>query len=176
MAQAGGAAAGAGGGGGGDEIPDVRFLLEPREQELYSIITREQKEQLLVKLLRLENVDQKELNMSYRMSDAMLRQPPPVAELYRRGCELVISVYRKRRHAIFLMIMLRTFGGRKNLKIEVPNKYRERAQLLGDIAALENQISIRYEEALEICEQVKNVSHIPLSIPDIFKDPVRLPQ
>lgn len=182
MAQAGAAAGGevvvAGGPGAGrdEEVPDVRFLMKPRERELFSQITSQEQEQLFVNLLRSNNVKQAELELSYRISDAMITQQPPVVALFRRGAALVVSSYRKRRRAIFLMMMQRSYGGCKNPKISVPFKYSNPAQLQGDIRSVKNQIRILYAELLDVCQQLKVMSQVPLTIPEVLHDPVEIPK
>lgn len=181
MAQAGAAAGGevvvAVGPGGEEEFPDVRFLMEPKDVGIHwyqagpfaDELTVEEKDELLIKLLRLSKIPQEELNTDFRVSDALNRQPAQVVALNAHASGLSVVLARKRRHCIFLQLMLQAYGQKRMLKIEVPHRYRNIGQLTGDIKALKDGIKMLYEELVDVCLRIRNMKRVPVKIPGIFE-------
>ena len=120
-----------------------------------------------------------ELHTEYRVSDALnMQRRPGVVLLNANSAGLTVTIFRKRRHALFLMMMLHTYGGGnwKSRNIQVTFKYRDRRQLEGDINSLEERIKELYEELGSNCARVTRLRGVPIKVPDIFKYPVKLPK
>lgn len=143
-------------------------------------ITFEEKELMFVNLMESLGFAKEETKINYRVPHRLNRQGPEINALNAHACVLIRAMGRKRRRCLFLMVML--FGLAQVLKIakcsnvQVPQQFRNPSQLRGDLKSCQEEIELIAAQLQNVIQQIEDLHHEAVMIPDVFRKPLELPK